>query len=284
VKTIPGALATLYASGALTTAHALRVIRQDGQTFGFTSHDVDATISAVLYKSNPGLDATSVALSAGFNVDAMELTTLDDGTVFSRAEVLAGIWRNADFLLFTYNWASLSDGIDGVMAGTFGEAEMRQNTIVIELRGLQQLLQEPVGNVSTKNCRARLGDSKCRKDLTTFTKTGTLSHVTSAQVFRDTSRTEGADYFAEGTIEFDTGLYAGIPLKIKSYDSATDTFTLALPMIVAPTVGQTYTAIAGCQKRLAEDCFTKFNNVLNFQGEPHRPLLDALTKVAEPSV
>jgi hypothetical protein len=32
---------------------------------------------------------------SGFAVDNLELTTLDDGSLFQRDEVVAGVWRNA---------------------------------------------------------------------------------------------------------------------------------------------------------------------------------------------
>jgi hypothetical protein len=48
-------------------------------------------------------------------------------------------------------------------------------------------------------------------------------------------------------------------------------------------VGDTYSVHAGCRKRLAEDCLAKFDNVLNFQGEPHRPTVDDLTASPEPN-
>lgn len=56
-------------------------------------------------------------------------------------------------------------------------------------------------------------------------------------------------------------------------------FTLALPMFATSVVGNTYSVVAGCHRRLVEDCFTKFDNVLNFQGERHLPGLDKVMEV-----
>lgn len=53
--------------------------------------------------------------------------------------------------------------------------------------------------------------------------------------------------------------------------------TLSLPMLLTVAVGNSFSIVAGCRKRLAEDCVAKFNNVLNFQGEPHLPGIDQLT-------
>lgn len=281
-KTLPSALLTNYASGAPTVAFGLRITRTDTTVFGWTSTDVDATISSVVYRAAPGLDVASWVSSAGFAVDNTEITVLPDDTVITRADILAGRWNNAAFYLFRYNWKSPGDGVEPIGSGFLGQLNPRGGAYVAELRDLKQYLQQPVGAASTKTCRARLGDPLCGVDLAPWTFTGTITSVTSKQVFTDTSRTEADDYFGEGILTWTGGLNTGLSQKVKTY--ASDTFTLSLPMIFNVQVGDTYSVIAGCRKRLDEDCATKFGNELNFQGEPHRPTVDELTSAPEVNV
>lgn len=282
MKTIPSALATAYASRETTLAYGLKITRADATVYAFTSHDVDDEVGGITYSANPGLSITDLVIQASAAVGNLELTTLDDGTMFTRADVLGGRWRNAAFELFRYDWANLAGGVDPQLAGTLGEGKMRQNDIVIELRDLRQYLQQAVGSASSKTCRARLGDAKCAKDLTAFTYTGTLTGVTSNQVFADSGRSEADAWFDEGEITWTGGANDGLSAKVKSF--ASGAFTLALPMVSEVAVGDTYSVIAGCRKRLEEDCYTKFDNVPNFQGEPHRKGLNDLTKAAASSV
>ena len=287
MKTLPASLAAHIASRVTSLATALRITRTDGEIFGFTTHDVNDVVSGVTYSSSPGLDVTDIVLAASVAVGNLELTTLHDGTTFTTADVLGGVWRNAAFIIFRYNFASIGDGIDTLLTGTFGEFELKQNSVVAELRDLRQYLQQPVGSASSKTCRYRLGSTDknngglCLKDISgaTFTVTGTLTSATSNQVFRDSSRTEAVNWFDEGEITFNSGANSGISAKVKSY-AVDGTFTLALPLLGTVAIGNTYTAIAGCRKRLAEDCVAKFNNVLNFGGEPHRKGINSLTKPA----
>lgn len=283
MKSLPSALATHVATRSTTLATALKITRTDAQVFGFTTHDVDDLISGVTYSANPGLDVSNIVIAANAAVGNLELTTLHDGTVFTTGAILNGVWRNAAFTIFRYNWASISDGIDTLLTGTLGEVELKLNTVVAELRDLRQYLQQPVGSASSKTCRARLGDAKCTKVLTSFTYTGTLTGATSNQVFQDTGRGEAANWFDEGQITFTSGANSGRSAKIKTFASG-GTFTLALPMYALVAAGNTYSAIAGCRKRLAEDCVAKFGNVLNFQGEPHRQGLNSLTQSPEADV
>jgi uncharacterized phage protein (TIGR02218 family) len=279
VKTLPGALATHVALGTTTLGYLLRITRAapDNQVFAFTSADADVTISGVLHKSAPGLDVSSIALSAGAAVDNLELTTLDDASVFTRADVLGGLWRNAAFTLQRYNFSSPSDGVETIMAGVLGEVRYMRNSLAVELRGLQQFLQQPIGSVSSKTCRARLGDSLCTKALGPFTFAATVTSVTSNQVFTATALTQAADYFGEGILTWTSGPNINLVHKVKTHGTG-GVLTLSLPMFQTVAIGHTFSIVAGCRKRMAEDCITKFSNVLNFQGEPHLPGIDAVSK------
>lgn len=281
-KVVPAGLLSNYQSDSPTVAWAIKITRTDDAVYGWTSADRDATIDAVIYESAPGLSVASFASSAGLAVDNSELTVLADDTIITRADILAGRWNNAAYLLFKYDWTDVSAGEEVISAGFLGELHPRSGAYVAELRALQQYLQQPVGAASTKTCRARLGDAMCMVDLGGWTETGTITSVTSKQVFTDSSRTEADDYFGEGILTWTAGLNTGLSQKVKTY--ASDTFTLSLPMIFDVQIGDTYSVIAGCRKRLDEDCAAKFSNELNFQGEPHRPTVDELTSSPEVNV
>jgi uncharacterized phage protein (TIGR02218 family) len=286
MKTLAAPLATLAAQTVTTWAWALRVTRQDTTVYGFTSHDVDATIDSVLYKARPGLAVMSLRLSSGLSVDSMDLSTLDDGTTFTKLDVLGGRWRNARFLLFKYNWASPADGIDPMTAGTFGEVTLQRNTVRAELRGLQQFLQHAVGAATSKTCRYRLGvnngfDSRCPVVLASFTVTGTVTGVTNNQVFTDSALAQATGWFDEGLLTWDDGPNVGFTSRVKLF-AAGGLITLGLPMLATVANGHNFTLSAGCRKRLIEDCKTKFNALLDFGGEPHAPTVDDLTTPVEP--
>lgn len=283
MKTLPVGLAAHLATRSTTLSTALKITRTDGTIFGFTSHDIDDVVSGVTYSANPGLDVTNIVISANAAVGNLELTTLHDGMVFTTKDIFNGVWKNAAFTIFRYNYASISDGIDTLLGGTLGECQIKLNQVVVELRDLRQYLQQPIGDVSSKTCRYRFGDSRCGVILVgspnAFIVSGAVTGVTSNQVFVDSSRSEVQAWFDEGEITFVTGNNAGISAKVKSYTVGSPpipTFTLALPLYGTVVIGDSYTAIKGCRKRLS-DCVEN-GNVLNFGGEPHRQGLNDLTK------
>ncbi len=276
-----------------TLGYLLKITRTDGAVYGFTSAGESVVIGGVTYDASNGLAVGSLASSAGLSVDSLELTTIDDGLIFTRAAIFGGLWQNAAFVLSRYNWASPSDGVEPLMAGTIGQVGLREGAIVAELRGLQQYLQQQVGNVTTRTCRARFadwprpnGNNRCRLNAATYTTTGTVSAVASRQVFTSAglwTATPTADYYGDGILTWTSGANAGISGKVKTY-VASGVITMMLPAPAVVAIGDAFSIIAGCRKRRTEDCKTKFGNVLNFQGEPDLPGIDKLTAAADVSV
>ena len=281
MKTIPIALAAHYETGCTTVAAGLVITRDDASVFRWTSHDRDVTIDGNLYSAAPGLDVTAIVTSMGLAVNNLELRILYDDDVITRADLLAGLWDNAQYELFEFNWASPTDGMNPITSGRLGEISINTTSgYVVELRSKSQALQRPVGDVLQLTCRYRFGsqarpDGLCMVSLAAYTVTGTLTSVSSNQVFTDTARTEADDWFGEGVLTMTSGPNAGYSRKVKLY--ASDQFTLALAMPFTVSVGNTYSVYAGCRKRFDEDCKTKFSNALNFGGEPHGQGVDAIT-------
>ena len=275
MKTLPPALAAHYALGSTTLAYALRIQRSDSYVFGFTSADHDVTFDGTVYKSEQGLNISSLEMNSGFSVDNLELSTLDDGTLFSRVDVLGGLWRNAKFSISRYNYAALEDGFEVIMVGTLGEVTLGNGMVKVELRGLQQFFQQPVGAVVSATCRARLGDSLCKVDLNPITKVCRVGSVIDKQTIVEDFNPMPDGYFENGVLVFVGGACDWMRAVVKTHSS--NTFVLQLPLVVQPAVGDYFVVTAGCKKRYLEDCIGKFNNGLNFQGEPHVPGIDKIT-------
>ena len=276
MKTVTTALANHYASGSTSIAYLLRLDRPDGQVFGFTSALDSLEIGGLLYSSAQGLDVSSLSLSSGMAVDNLEMTTLDDGSLFKQDEVFGGVWRNTGFTIARYNFSSPGDGVEIVMVGTIGEVTLSDGYVRLELRGLQAALQQTIGQVVSITCRARLGDALCRVDLTPLTFTASVSTVANRREFTSASLSQAEHFFTEGRLTFTSGSCKGFSHKVKYSNGASVQLQLPTPTDFA--VGDTFTIVAGCRKRFTEDCINRFANSLNFQGEPHIPGMDGITQ------
>jgi len=308
VKTFSTELAAAYASGSTTLCNCLRVLRADGLVCTFTSADVPIVVGGESYESATGLDVSNLVSQSGLAVDNMDLTILPDETNYPQVDILAGRWDFASFWLFECDYTmDLSAGsaigsgsrndINLLKRGTTGEADPLRSSLKFEFRGLKQALQQTVGAVTSPTCRYKLGstsmpDGLCFVDLSGFTNTYGLTAVNSGapgRIVTASSATEADDYYGEGILAANDGANAGYSRKVKTF--ASGVFTLALEMPYAFGVGDSVTVIAGCRKRHersaanpggASDCADKFDNVVNFGGEPHVPGADAIT--ADPDV
>ena len=296
MKTIPAALAAHYALPATSICQCLEMTLRDGTTVAATTLDKSLVIDGLVYEA--WLDVSQLVSQASLGADNLELKIVTDEPDLL-ADLEAGRYDNAAFYLFEINYETTSDGVNDLKRGTTGEAQITDTgSYTLEFRGLTQALQQPVGIVTQRTCRAHFADyprvaggpvtiesdgvsggSPCRLDPADWTETGTITTSTSRQIVIDTSRTEADDWFTAGFLKFTSGLNANYERQIRSYIQSTKTFTFTLPFPFDIDVGDAYSVIAGCQKRLTEDCKTKFSNVLNFQGEPHLPGIDTITKV-----
>jgi hypothetical protein len=94
----------------------------------------------------------------------------------------------------------------------------------------------------------------------------------------------GSGYFDNGVLTFTSGLNAGFSMEVQSY--VPGQITLELPVgppydgFAAPQAGDTYTMHAGCDYSMAT-CRDRFNNIINFRGEPYLPGTDKLMQVGK---
>jgi len=281
--TLPAPLAEHLQQSTTSVAYGLKITRRDGQVYAFASGSKPVTVDGVDYLVENGIDVTSLVSSAGFAVGNMTIKTLNDGTVYREMDILNGLWDGAGYELLMFDFKNADATAVVMSAGSFGEVSPGGAYIEIELRDLRQALQQPVGSVSSQTCRSEFGAAArpaglCRKDLTGLQVSGTLTHVTSNQSFRDAGRVEASDYFGNGWLEFTSGNNAGARVLVAEY-SVNGTFMVPLSLFGAVQVGDEYIAMPGCRK--TEDACHAWGNYPNYQGEPNRPNRDTVIAIKE---
>jgi uncharacterized phage protein (TIGR02218 family) len=282
MKTLDAGLAAHYAQPTTTVCDCLKLEPEGEPAQGLTSLDRPITVDGVTYQ--PGLNMGAIEHQSGLAVDNTTWTLLPRDALLLQADLLAGRWDNLKWTHLRVNFMDPTQ-FEIVNRGTTGSSSTTQSAWTIQARTLKQALQQEVVAYTSKTCRYRLGSTAmpaglCMVALAPFTFTGSVTGVTSTRVFTDTAQAQADDYFVEGSVLFTSGGNAGYERKCKAF--ASGQFTLATPFPFAIEVGDGFTAVAGCRKRLMEDCKAKFDNVLNFGGEPHIVGTDALT--ADPQV
>lgn len=277
MQNLPIALSTHLASEVTTLATCWSITRKDAVVLRFTEHDRDLVVDGNTYKASDSMSPTAVTSAAGLSVDNLEFEGMLASAAITEADILSGKYDHAEISIFAVNYADTVMGKLHLKTGWLGEVTLQGGQFTAELRGLSSRLQQSIGEVYTSSCRAKLGDARCGVNLTSFTFTGTVTAVEAAHAFSDSSKTQGADYFANGLVTFTSGANAGFSMEIREFSNKR--FGLFLPMPSAITVGDSYTVIAGCDKNFST-CISKFNNAINFRGEPHVPGTDKMLETS----
>lgn len=260
--------------GVTTLCRAWHVQRRDGESFGFTDHDGDISFDAMVFKASSGMTARAFQQSTGLSVDNSEtLGALSDLAV-DEADLIAGRFDNAEVRSWLVNWADTSQRLLQ-FRGSFGEITRVGGSFKAELRGLTDILNQPVGRIFQRNCSAVLGDERCGFVLTQpqfaveasiggFDDMGRML-ISGLGLYDD-------HWFERGQLQVLTGQAAGLvgSIKLDRNDTGGRVIDLWHRLAAKLEVGDSVRLVAGCD-RTAATCKAKFSNFLNFRGFPHIP-------------
>src|SRR4029077_4043879 len=163
MHTIPSALQTRLDSGVTTLCRCWVIKRADGATQGFTEHDEDIALDAVVCRAG-GLTGSELTQKLGFAVDSSELSgALADDTL-NESDLAAGRYDGAMVEIWLVDW---SEPVLRLLLakGTLGVVRREGQAFTAEVRGLTERLTQESGRLYTATCSADLGDGRCRIDL-----------------------------------------------------------------------------------------------------------------------
>lgn len=269
MKATPAALLAHMASGSTSLAGLWKVTRKDGSVYAFTDHDDAITYSALTYSTLSSFDASAVATRAEMNVDDLSVTGLLNSGGINADDLEAALWDGAVVRVWRVNWADLTMGHEIIREGVVGNIQRKGGTYTCEMRGMMFALQSAVGRIVLPTCDAEFGDTRCGKNITSLTHTGAVTTATSRWQITASALTQPAGYFSAGKVTFTSGPNAGVVREIKlGSGSGVLVFNRSLPY--DPVIGNTLTAIAGCDKR-ASTCKDTHANYPRFRGFPDVP-------------
>lgn len=278
-------LAAHLAGEVTTLATCWRIVRLDGAEFFFTDHDVDLSVDGDLYLASVGYSRTAISSSASFAPANLDVEGLFDDGSLEEEELRAGLFDNAEVFVFLVNFEDLSQGVLRLRRGRFGEVTLGEDGMFrTELRGLAQALSQRIGELYSPECRADLGDARCKVAIATaaFTRPGEVVSVVSRSVFTVTIDTPapGEGWYSGGVLIWTSGANAGSAQEVKKWIAADSEVRLFLSPAFAVEVGDEFDIRPGCDKRFAT-CRDKFDNVLNFRGEPYVPGFDRIVETPD---
>lgn len=291
MKTISQALLAHLGGAEITIAMLWKVSRPDGTIFGFTDHDQDISftdnesLTPVVYKSHFGADASATTTHSDMSISNQELVAFIESDEITEADIFAGKYDYATIEIRIVNWNNLNMGALLWKKATLGEVKIQNGKFIAELRGLEFYLNTNMGETYGPICRADLGDSRCTVNLALWRQNSTVATVTNLRSFTPGTtllQMQGSTpnspapggWFNDGVITWLSGKNAGYTMEAAIWDGTTITLFEDMPNPIQP--GDQFSIDPGCDKSNGLDGCQKFNNIVNFRGEPFIPGMDAM--------
>ena len=166
MKTISPALKAHLAQDVTTLCTLWRITRVDGAVVAFTDLDESILFQNQLYDAASGFERTAIANDASLAVDNLDVNGFLSHDSIDEEDIRNGLYDYAAVDIYVVNWANLSQGSLQVRRGWLGEVVLDSaGQFKAELRGLTNLLNNTFGEKFTPECRADLGDTRCRVNL-----------------------------------------------------------------------------------------------------------------------
>lgn len=273
MRTIPFGLQAKLDSGATTLCRCWLIARTDGVTQGFTDHDEDVPLGAVVCRAGTGLSGSEATQAFDLTVTGSELSGALSDDSLNEDDLAAGLYDAAAVELWLVDWSEPSLRLQ-LAAGSLGEVKREGTAFTAEVRGITQRLSEDSGRLFTAGCSADLGDARCKIDLgnAAYHGSGIVTALTGTSSFTASGPVGFVDgWFTAGRLTFTSGANAGLSIEVKTHrNNSGFSFVLwqAMPQPIA--AGDAFTVTAGCDKRFAT-CQGRFNNSVNFRGFPQIP-------------
>ena len=155
-----------------------------------------------------------------------------------------------------------------LFSGRISDTEVSRTMAKITVKSELELLNTQLPrNLFQAGCLHTLFDNGCQLNKANYAVAGTV--VNGSKTSINTTLGQGSDYFTLGTVKFTSGVNAGVARSVRYY--ANGSFVFALPLVTAPSAGDTFLAYPGCDKQQGT-CSGKYGNLVNFRGFPYVPV------------
>lgn len=163
MKDLTASLKAHLRQGVTTICTCMEVRRKDGKSYRFTDHDEPVVTGATEYVPYSSFARSSISTGADLEVDQMEIRGILNSKYIARDDVAAGLFDFAEVRVFVLNYEKPDEGAVTLRLGWLGEVTMNEDsTFTAELRGLSQVYTYRIGEAYQPECRADLGDRRCR--------------------------------------------------------------------------------------------------------------------------
>ena len=238
----------------------------NGDELRFTNYDSDIIINEQTYIANSVLTYRSIEKNSESLKEDNEICGIINDNYFKQEDILNGKLNNVYIEIFLINTVDLDSDKLIINQGYINNIKIVANKFIANISSIQNKLNKKITHSFSQRCRAQFCDNKCTLQKKNYTYYGKITKIISNNIFYDSKRNEENFYFNFGEITFLSGSNSGLCFQIKNFTN--NEIELISPYIYKLKIDDQYSIIAGCDKNFSS-CITKFDNALNFRGEPY---------------
>lgn len=262
-------------SATLFPVRLVEITRLDGTVKRIAEAEESITISAVspaqVFVPLDGCEISAVKHTLGGGMPSMSIQFAHSvGGDFDTEDLVNGLYDGASVTLWIADRDNLAAGKGSLpfFTGTIQPVAVDINgSGAFDIRG-QAAQAETFIQTYSPDCRTDLFSTLCGLNQANFDYHSTVTSIVDRFNIIIAAPGEGTptdDFFNLGVIQAASGFKA----EIANWTNSTRQITTFLPVCAFGfTVSEAVTLWPGCDKTLAT-CVSKFNNAVNFQGEPH---------------
>ncbi|HKR92536.1 DUF2163 domain-containing protein [Novosphingobium sp.] len=263
---------------AETVATFWRVLRADGVTLGFTTHDRDLWFDGVLHRASPGMIPSSIRRSADLEPDSAEVRGAITHESIAAKDLIAGRFDGAQVRIGLVDWKTMENAV--IYAGAIGALTEEDGGFSAELISRKAELQRDAVPRTSPACRAAFCGPGCNLNPQRYTHEVTLASFDAFSNAATFAQALDPANCAGGMLRWLDGPQTGIAMGIMAGDGAGG-LLLDIPIDARTPLGARAMLREGCDHTL-NTCAARFSNAANFRGEPFLPGNDLLVRYPGP--
>jgi uncharacterized phage protein (TIGR02218 family) len=259
--------------GNLTTiATCWKIKLSNGDIVSFTDHDNEICVGGLKYipkilVNSSAIESLSALLPNNLNIEM----SLSDSKITNYE---SRYYEGAAVEVMIVNFMDSNSDVINVFSGYITSVISTSGLLKAKVQSYSDQLNNVIGDVYSPLCRANFCDSRCKLSIENFSF---ISHIDASindvTFFSEEMKSKENGQFNYGYIEMISGANSDDKLYIKENHEG----VVVLSEVPKRKLmqGDQYKAVVGCNKKF-ETCVDKFNNAMNFRGEPHIPGYDQL--------
>ena len=261
---------------SLSIVKCYNITLRNNETFYFTNSQTSLFYNNKKYLSSNGIDIKSVYNNINMEINGTEISGFIDNEIINEKDVIAGKFDNAQIEIFLLDLNSQEK--ISIFYGFITSISYENNIFIAKIESKTILLEKTFCEIYSPLCRCSFCDSRCGLDNKNYTITGTISRVINQLEFYTSTPeiiNKNQDYFSNGTIKILNGENKDSITEVKK--SSNNQLLLKFKFPFEINVGDKFELTAGCDKKF-DTCVSKFNNAINFRGEPNLPRSERVFK------